>query len=261
VTLGAHTTFGYLSQLRDGLDPRRSIRENVLGDRGHLVLGGEPMELHSYLARFLFQGAIIEQPVSALSGGERTRVALAVLLARPSSLLILDEPTNDLDVQTISAVEELLVEFEGSALVVTHDRSFLDRVATDILAFQGDGRVLHYAGNYEDYRTLRGEEQRDDEREKGSSGAMKPARVERTRVKPNGLTYAERLELEAIADRIEAAEALVRSLEEQLVAPALYARADGHKEATLISAQLDQAKAGAADLVARWETLEEKREG
>jgi ATP-binding cassette subfamily F protein uup len=150
VIKGATIRIAYLDQGRRGLDDDATVYENVIGDRGAVRVGDREVTPRAYLERFLFDYTAQRVRVGTLSGGERARVALAKLLVDPVNLLVLDEPTNDLDVATLGALETLLLEFGGTVLVVTHDRYFLDRVATSILAFE-DGRVVRYHGTYSDY--------------------------------------------------------------------------------------------------------------
>ena len=195
--------------------------------------------------------------VGKLSGGERARVALAKLLGEPSNLLILDEPTNDLDVETLGALESLLTEFEGTALVVTHDRYFLDRVATSILAFEGDGKVEYYVGNYSTYRRLRAQAeaeakvatpQETKQSPKTTGEATKPARV--------GLSYAERKELAGIEEAIENAEADVARIEAELADPSTYD--GGPEQGRELADALDKARGRVEELMQRWEELESR---
>jgi ATP-binding cassette subfamily F protein uup len=171
VELGTTTRIGSLDQGRTGLDDSETLREAAVGDRGYVDQGGEQLRVGSYLERFLFDSASQRKKVGVLSGGERSRVCLARLLCEKTNLLLLDEPTNDLDVSTLGALEAMLLEYGGSALIVSHDRWFLDRVATSILAFErdGDGKVELHRGNYSDYREKRlAEQQRDSEEEQRS---------------------------------------------------------------------------------------------
>src|SRR5690606_33416327 len=155
VVLGQNARVTYLGQKREGLDESKTVLENVAGGRSKVTLGERTMDARAYLDRFLFDAEQQRQPVATLSGGEKARVLLAKLLLTPTNLFVLDEPTNDLDVATLAALEELLVEVNGTALVVTHDRWFLDRVATAVLAFEGSGKVVRYPGGYTMYRALR----------------------------------------------------------------------------------------------------------
>ena len=255
VVLGKNTRVAYFDQHRSDLDLEESVFENVAGPRSHVDLGGRSVDVHAYLERFLFTGLQMRQPVKGLSGGERARVALAKLLSHGANLLVLDEPTNDLDVATLGALEELLLEFDGCAIVVTHDRWFLNRVATSILSFEGDGKVILYAGNYDAYRLQR--ERREEEQEKERPVEAKPARVVAEK-RSKGLTYAERNELEGLLDRIAQAEQEVATLERELSDPSLYASRG--KEVPVLHGRLAEAKQQADTLTARWEELEVKRE-
>src|SRR5690606_5162653 len=197
VVLGQNARVTYLGQKREGLDESKTVLENVAGGRSKVTLGERTMDARAYLDRFLFDGEQQRQPVGTLSGGEKARALLAKLLLTPTNLFVLDEPTNDLDVTTLASLEELLIEMQGTALVVTHDRWFLDRVATAVLSFEGDGKVVRYAGGYTSYR----------EQRKAAlaleAPSVAPARPAATDSKPRGekkrgLTYGERLELESI---------------------------------------------------------------
>jgi len=254
VILGQNTRVSYLSQAREDLQEEASILQNVAGDRGHVVVGDTVIDARSYLQRFLFDTQAVDQPVCSLSGGERTRVALAKLLHRTANLLLLDEPTNDLDLVTLSALEQMLVDFAGTAMVVTHDRWFLDRVATALLVFEGDGEVVLHAGNYSGYLARKGPSKRD--KAQGSHPSRSTPREPRRK---RSLTYAERLELEGLEEKIEHADQQVAELEAGLANPKTYQ--GSHTEATRLSRELDQARAAAGALMARWEELETKREG
>lgn len=265
VVLGKNTSVAYFDQHRSGLDLDASIFENVAGSHTRVEVGGRSMDVRTYLERFLFDPHKARQPVGSLSGGERARVALAKMLTQSANVILLDEPTNDLDVMTLAALEEMLVEFDGSALVVTHDRWFLNRVATSILAFEGDGRVVRYAGNYDAYREQRAHalaaeaearaEKAQAAEPRPAPAAAKPAARPADRPK---LTFAERTELDGIVGRIDEAEQKVRALEAQLADPGLYA-SRGAEVAGLL-AELERAKQEVARLVSRWEELEMKRE-
>ncbi len=261
VRVGATTTIAYLDQARSGLDPDRSVLENVAPDASHVDFAGRRMDVRSYLERFLFDTWQQKQPVRSLSGGERARALVARMLLTPASLLVLDEPTNDLDVATLSALEEMLVDFEGTALVVTHDRFFLDRIATAILAFEGGGRVVKYEGNYTTYRKLRDEareRRREDERALPASAEPREGAPRALDERPKrGLTYAERLELESIVDAIAEAEERVERAERALADPELFAKR-GH-EVKARTSDAEAAKSALEALIARWAWLEEKK--
>ncbi|HEY4102874.1 MAG TPA: ATP-binding cassette domain-containing protein, partial [Polyangiaceae bacterium] len=233
--------------------------DNVVGDQSRIELGGEVIEPRSYLERFLFDSHKQRQAVGSLSGGERARVALARLLRQSANLVILDEPTNDLDVATLGALESMLVEFGVTALVVTHDRWFLDRVATSILALEDSARATRYPGNYDTFRRLRAEAQSarvaSEPPAPATSAKGRPASAE---AKKKGLSNAEQRELGGLPDAIEAAESQVRTLTETLADPATYA--GGGKDVPRITAELAAAKAEVERLSLRWEELELKQE-
>ncbi len=249
VTLGQNTRIAYFDQTRETLADDESIFDNVVGDHPSIEVGGQPMNPHTYLERFLFDPVKQRTKVGSLSGGERARVVLAKLLAEPANLVMLDEPTNDLDVATLGALEQMLLDFGGTSIVVTHDRWFLDRIATSLLAFEGDGKVVRYAGNYDTYVRLRA--RRSDERiEQTPSPVRSPA----PSPAPRRLTTAEKTELATIVDRIEQAESAMAELEKGLEDPALYAR--GGDEVRAFMDRLAAARTEVSRLTARWEALE-----
>ena len=263
VVRGANTKISYLDQHRSGLDMERSVADNVSPHSRQVDWGGRRVELVSYLERMLFDADQQRQPVGALSGGERARVLLARMLLESANLLVLDEPTNDLDAPTLAALEEMLSEFEGTALVVTHDRWFLERVATAILAFEGDGKVRRWAGNYSTWRSLRAEEDARlaAEREESEGAKKKAAAAKGTPAgapaKKKGLSFAEKRELEGIFDRIAEREAEVERMQEELADPSVYA-ARGAEVPAMLEA-LEKAKLEVAALMARWEDLEARK--
>jgi ATP-binding cassette subfamily F protein uup len=259
VVLGKNTKVAYFDQHRAQLDDAKSIFDNVAGDNSRIEVGGQSFDVRGYLERFLFDTYKQRQPVGSLSGGERARVALAKILSRGANLVILDEPTNDLDVATLGALEQLLLEFDGCAITVTHDRYFLNRVATSILAFQGDGEVVRYAGNYDDFRTQKA---RGDEEKARAEAARAPVRDrerERGKEAPRlKLSFAEQKELDALPDKIEAADKRAAELEATLADPGFYATRGG--EVAGVTAELGKAREEAGRLLGRWEELETKRE-
>ncbi len=154
-TVGETVKMGYVDQSRDTLDPDKTVWEEISGGQDHIPLGNRLVNSRAYVARFNFSGTDQQKKVGNLSGGERNRVHLAKILKSGANLLLLDEPTNDLDVNTLRALEEALEGFAGSAVIISHDRWFLDRVATHILAFEGNSQVVYYPGNYSDYEADR----------------------------------------------------------------------------------------------------------
>ncbi|MBX3130650.1 MAG: ABC-F family ATP-binding cassette domain-containing protein [Polyangiaceae bacterium] len=249
VVLGKNTKLGYFDQLRSGLTDAESVFDNVAGDQSRIEVSGQPIEPRSYLERFGFDGAQQRQPVSSLSGGERARVALARLLREPANLLILDEPTNDLDTETLAALETMLCDMAATALVVTHDRWFLDRVATSILAFEGDARVVHYPGNYSDYRARARAASTESTRPRGTPRKREPTAVARKLSRP------EERELGELPDAIDRAEARHAELAQKLSAPETYL---GGVDVEALALELQRAREEADRLLARWEELELK---
>jgi ATP-binding cassette subfamily F protein uup len=265
IGVGKNTRVSYLDQARAKLDDSKSIFDDVRGDKGGTVVqlglaGLESLDLRKYLELFLFDAQKQRQKVGALSGGERARVALAKVLRDGANLLVFDEPTNDLDLPTLAALEGLLEGFQGSVLVVTHDRAFLDRVATSILAFEcppGESEsssratATRYAGGYQDYLAQRGDRSpRPTDRARASSPPAKPKAR-------SGLSRAESLELEEIVEAIDLADGRVREVEALLSDPSLYSARN--VEVAGLRAQLEAARAHSATLAARWEALEAKK--
>jgi ATP-binding cassette subfamily F protein uup len=258
VSVGKNTKVAYFDQKRSGLDDSKSIWDNVTGDQSRIELGGEVIDPRSYMERFAFDSHKQRQPVGSLSGGERARVALARLLRQSANLVLFDEPTNDLDVATLGAVEGMLLDFGVTALIVTHDRYFLDRVATSILAFEDDGLVVHYPGNYDTFRRLRSEAR--DARKAAAKAAPPPAAPkapsQRPGSKKKALSNAEDRELSGLPDNIDRAERRIAELTAKLGDPATYASGT---DVAAVNRELEQARADAERLTARWEELELKR--
>jgi ATPase subunit of ABC transporter with duplicated ATPase domains len=155
IRIGESVTLSYVEQDRDSLEPDKTIWEVISGGRDQVQLGNREVNSRAYVARFNFSGTDQQKKVSMISGGERNRVHLACMLKEGANVLLLDEPTNDLDVNTMRSLEEALENFGGCAVVISHDRWFLDRIATHILAFEGDSTVVWFEGNYSDYEADR----------------------------------------------------------------------------------------------------------
>jgi len=266
VVVGKRTRIAYYDQQRARLDPEQTVYEAAGGGapgaagEDFVALSGRKVALRDYLDDLLFPPAVQRMQVKALSGGERNRLLLARLFLEGANVLVLDEPTNDLDLVTLNVLERLLLEFDGSVLIVTHDRYFLDKVATAILAFEGSGRATRYPGNYETYRTLKDQAERQApaaEPPPARPGAAGPERERPSR--PVRLGFNEQRELEGMEAAILAAEERKAALEAALADPATY-RSDG---ATVpgLRAELERISAEVDRLYARWQELEAIRSG
>jgi ATP-binding cassette subfamily F protein uup len=261
VEQGTGIEMAVFDQTRAALDPEMSLWESLTGDPVMRVSGradqvmvrGEPRHVVGYLKDFLFSEAQARAPVKALSGGEKARLLLAKLMARPSNLLVLDEPTNDLDVETLDLLEEIVADYDGTVLLVSHDRDFIDRVATVTVAMEGDGRATVYAGGWSDYRAQRGETAPDENITKSVSSTPKQKSREKERV---GLSFTERHRLEALPGVISRLEAEIGKLGELLSDPDLFTREPvKFRKATEALAERQAALSAAED---EWLALEEK---
>ncbi|MCC6769649.1 MAG: ATP-binding cassette domain-containing protein [Gemmatimonadaceae bacterium] len=251
---GTGLQIAYFDQLRDALDPERSVFDSIADGAEWVELAQGRKHVHSYLQDFLFPQDRARTPVRALSGGERNRLLLARLFTRTFNVLALDEPTNDLDIETLDLLEDLLIEFTGTLLVVSHDRDFLDNVVTSTLVMEGKGAVGEYAGGYEDWvrQRVSAVEAAPRSASKPSQVISQPATAGRTE-KPRKLTYKEQKELDALPNRIDTLEQEKGALYERLADPAVLR--DGAAVAAS-SARLKAVEVDVAAAVARWEELE-----
>ena len=256
VRLGTKLEVAYYDQLRAELDLEQTVVEAVADGHDFVEVGGRNRHVIGYLQDFLFSPARARTPVGALSGGERNRLLLAKLFTRPANLLVLDEPTNDLDVETLELLEELLVAFEGTILLVSHDRTFLDNVVTSTLVFEGGGRVREYVGGYSDWLARRGRETASEPKAAKAAKAPKPKASKRGQ--PRKLSFKDARELEALPERIEALEAEQASLVARMSESGFY-----ESSAEEQSAAHDRVAAITEELAAaydRWSELEALRE-
>jgi ATP-binding cassette subfamily F protein uup len=253
VKLGTHIRVGYFDQLRRELDTSRTVAELVGEGRDYIELNGRKKHVIAYLTDFLFTAKRARTRIAALSGGERNRVILARLFTEGSNLLVLDEPTNDLDVETLEALEQRLVEYSGTLIVVSHDRHFLDAVVTRTLVFEADGAVTPYAGGYSDWaRQHRALALGDD---KPPVAKSRPAHQPKKAPAPGKLSYKLKLELKTLPARIEALEGEVERINAEISRPDFY-----RQEHAVTSARLDALEALERELsesVERWAELEQ----
>ncbi|MDH5760390.1 MAG: ATP-binding cassette domain-containing protein [Gemmatimonadota bacterium] len=264
---GTALSVAYFDQHREQLDEDASVADNVGMGSDHVVLDGERRHIMGYLADFLFSSERARQPVRSLSGGERNRLLLARLFTRPANVLVLDEPTNDLDAETLELLETRLLEFGGTVLVVSHDRSFLDNLCTGTLVFEGRGGVKEYAGGYSDWKRIafRKEDEAPAKKAKGRPAGPEGAAVTRSAASGSGapstpraakLTFKERRELETLPGKIEALEAELESLHAEMTDATFFRRgADAIKAATERAGLLEQE---IEEAFTRWTELGER---
>lgn len=256
VRQGAKLQIAYFDQHRAELDDDASVAESVAFGSDHVEVGGERRHVLSYLKDFLFSAERARQPVRALSGGERNRLLLARLFTRPANLLVLDEPTNDLDTETLELLEARLVAFEGTVLVVSHDRSFLDNLCTSTLVFEGNGVVREFVGGYSDWKRVARRQAAADEESRPSPRRRETSAPERSdgraEVKRK-LTWREQQELKALPEQIEALEAELQDLHAVMANPEFYRGAPDEIRAA--NERLAQLEAAIETAFLRWSEL------
>lgn len=260
IELGTKIEVAYFDQLRGQLDQEKTVIDNIAGGRESIEINGKNRHIISYLGDFLFAPERARTPVKALSGGECNRVLLAKLFSMPANVLVLDEPTNDLDVETLELLEEILLEFKGTVLLVSHDRAFLDNVVTSSLVFEGEGRISPYVGGYQDWLRQRPEPVNTKNIPKktvapvaDNTSEVKSASKD---VKKKKLSYKLQLELDQLPKKMEAAEALLESLQEKTSEPNFYQSEPSFVTQTLQA--LADAEAELELLMERWVELEEQ---
>ena len=255
VVLGTRLQLAYFDQHRRILDPEKTVRENM-SDSDYVTVRGRPRHVIGYLKDFLFPPQRIDSPVKALSGGERNRLLLAKIFTQAANMMVLDEPTNDLDVDTLELLEELLADYEGTLLLVSHDRTFLDNVVTSTLVFEGDGRFSEYAGGYDDWERYQRQIPDASNEAKKRPGEQKPAAP--TDAKRNGeprkLNYKEQRELTALPGKIEGLETEQMELHNRMSDSAFYRQPSERITATL--ARLETIKQELEICYGRWQELE-----
>mgnify|MGYP000022790789 CR=1 FL=1 len=262
VRLGVNLEIATLDQKRASLDPEESLAHYLTDGRGEtVVVNGEERHVVSYMKDFLFKPEQARTPVRELSGGERARLILARILARPSNLLVLDEPTNDLDMETLDLLQELVAAYAGTVLLVSHDRDFLDRTVTSVIAPEGNGRWLEYAGGYSDMLAQRGGRKLEDRKAKSAEAQpasdVRPASAE-PRATSKKLSYKQKFALESLPKKMEAVSASISALEDRIADPKFYERDPKGFSQTI--AMLDKERASLAAMEEEWLELEMLRE-
>jgi ATP-binding cassette subfamily F protein uup len=258
VRRGANVQVAYYDQQREQLDPEKTVFDTIGEGSETVMVNDHPRHVHGYLRDFLFPVERARSPVKSLSGGERNRLLLARLFTRPANVLVLDEPTNDLDLETLELLESRLVEYPGTLLVVSHDRTFLDNAVTSTLVFEGNGRIQEYEGGYEDWLLQRppAEESsasRPRKTEAGVVGSTPPSQQPDRKAK---LSYNEKRELELLPGKIEEMESEQESLSRAIAHPEFYREPAEAIERTL--ARLDRIKHELIDLYHAWDDLDSR---
>jgi ABC transport system ATP-binding/permease protein len=267
VDRGTNLQVAYFDQMREALDPEATLADTISPGSETIEIGGVKKHIMSYLDDFLFNPARARSPVKSLSGGERNRVLLARLFARPANVLVLDEPTNDLDIDTLELLEDLLQDYPGTVFLVSHDRAFLDNVVTQVIAFESDGVLREYPGGYSDWEAAQVRMKTQTEtRQEGMRAASaatatppapRPAAPERPRTGAAKLSSREKQELDGLPLKIEQIEAKIAAIQMKLADPDFYSReADAVKTARN---ELRVQEIEAATAYARWEALEARR--
>jgi ATP-binding cassette subfamily F protein uup len=250
VVMGTRLQVAYFDQHRTQLQPDKTVRENISQGSDYVQVRGKSRHVIGYLKQFLFPPERVDSPVSILSGGERNRLMLARLFTQPANMLILDEPTNDLDVDTLELLEDLLMDYDGTILLVSHDRTFLDNVVSSILVFEQPGLVREYVGGYEDWLIQTRQATADDSKTSApKKGASKKAMVK------NKLGYKEQRELQALPEKIEQLESEQQQIEAVMADPEFYQSGDMKIKQSL--ARLETLQAELARAYDRWAYLEQ----
>ena len=259
IRLGTNLTIAYFDQLRAQLDESKSILDNVGQGGDTITVNGKTRSLIGYLEDFLFERERVHAPISALSGGERNRLLLARLFARPANLLVLDEPTNDLDIETLEVLEGLLLDFSGTLLLVSHDRAFLNNLVTSTLVLGGDGSVAEYVGGYDDAQEQMRAARANPDGEKPGKPKEKlqpaPAAQKKPSYKEQRALEAQKRELAELPARIEALEKEQHELAASMASPAFYQQENA--EITQVVSHLKELEEELAKAYQRWQELEQ----
>jgi len=261
VRRGTRQSVAYFDQFREALDPEATLANVISPGSEYVEIAGQRQHVVGYLGDFLFPPQRVRSPVKSLSGGERNRLLLARLFARPANVLVLDEPTNDLDIDTLELLESLLQDYPGTLFLVSHDRAFLDNVVTQVIAFDGDGRWIENAGGYADWQAFLAQRTAEAPTRPAKEKPAADVRAPRREAKPrqDKLTYAERKELDALPERIDVLETEQKTLGTRLEDPDLYVR--DPREAQRIAERLAQIEGEISGLLSRWEALEARAIG
>jgi len=247
VKMGTKLEIAYFDQHRAQLDVEKTVIENIGDGSDEIIINGQPRHVISYMQDFLFSPQRARTPVKALSGGERNRLLLAKLFTKPANMLVMDEPTNDLDVETLELLEELLIDYKGTLLLVSHDRAFINNVVTDSLVFEGDGQVNNYVGGYDDWLRQRAQQEN------------KPTVSKTDKSKPKAktskkLSYNDQRDYDALPKKIETLDAELEQIQQSLADPDLYQ--NDPAKVTALNARNEAVEVELAQCYERWEALD-----
>jgi ATP-binding cassette subfamily F protein uup len=249
---GTNLEVAYFDQSHAQLNYEKSVYENIADGNETLIINGSPHHIIGYLQNFLFTPSQARNSVSNLSGGERNRLLLARMFARPSNILVLDEPTNDLDIETLDLLEEFLMNYPGTVLLVSHDREFLNNVVTSTLVLEGNGIVKEYVGGYDDW--LRQSKKTLQLQQPPENAPAKKTRTKKISERPRKLSFKEKKELEAIPKLIETLETEQQQLHDAMANPDFYKKG---QDIAAVTARLEELRKQLENAYARWQTLEE----
>jgi len=259
IKFGTKLEVAYFDQLRQQLEPEKTLIENICGGREFIEINGKNRHAIGYLGDFLFSPARARTPVKALSGGEQNRAILAKLFSQPANLLVLDEPTNDLDIETLELLEEILLDFKGTVLLVSHDRDFMDHVVTNLLVLEGNGKISNHVGGYSDWINHGGKLEGLEEEQQASAPAVQkptaaPAQQETKQAPKKKLSYKDQIELDKLPALIETLEQQQAQLEAQISQPEFYKGTAQETQAVLDSLESTQQQLEQA--YQRWDELD-----
>lgn len=256
---GTNLNIAYFDQMREQLDEEATLADTISPGSEFVQIGNERKHVISYLEDFLFPPQRSRSPVKSLSGGERNRLLLARLFARPANVLVLDEPTNDLDIETLELLESLLQEFEGTLFLVSHDRAFLENTVTQVIAFEGNGILSEFGGGYDDWQrfTLQRLAEQAAEKTKAAASKASNSKPALNKKSANKLGFKEMQELESLPDKIEVLETELANINASLADPDIYQ--ERPQEVQQLQAKLASVETELSQVLARWELLESRR--
>lgn len=253
IKLGTGLQIAYFDQLRRHLLEEQTVMFNVGEGADYVTINGKQKHVASYLKEFLFSADRFNQPVSSLSGGERNRLLLAKLLAKPVNLLVMDEPTNDLDIETLELLETVLIDYPGTLILISHDRAFINQVVTSVLVYDGDGKFNEFVGGYDDYKIHKSKQ-----RElQAKPTILKHSNPDKANNKTKNLSSSEQRELSKLPQQIETVEKKIEAIHLQMADPQFYQQ--DTKKISEVTQQLEREEALLMQYFARWEELEEKK--